>query len=598
MRTALAHPELAPLLIAAVLIVALCAVSVIRRRRALAAFAGPGARLASASPARQITKVILVGGACILAVLALLGPQIGEVPSRGATSSVDTIIALDVSQSMAVRDVGTDRLHESQRAIEVLGEQLVGSRVGLVLFAGSSVLRYPLTADTKVLGPALDTSGHGFHINPGSSLRAALQGAAAEFPNTLTANERAKAIVIVSDGEDPAPDLPPLDTYLARNIHVFTLGIGTPQGGPVPVYDVKGQFQQMLVDANGTQVTSRLDEARLSKLASDGGGRYFRYDGEAAALGLADAIRGIDTAAATPTEGGVSPEDRYQIFLGIAVALLIADWLIDERRRMPRPRVPRGRAAPRRRALAAVSALLLLVVACGPSDPIADELDAANQVFLRDPAGAIVRYRDLQARRPTAPEISINLGNALAAQGEHDRALVAYSRGIENAKGTTRAIAFYDRATSLFRLGRILDSRAAYVEALRMDPNDRDAKFNVEVIDRILKLLAPQVPAATNPPGQGTPPPGQQSQQPGASPQPSGPTASGAPGGSPPPGATGPTGSGQPESVQSALTDFRRDLTVEDALRLLDALRGEQRGLPALLEGTGIRRGGNVDVPY
>jgi Ca-activated chloride channel family protein len=293
----------------------------------------------------------------------------------------------------------------------------------------------------------------------------------------------------------------------------------------------------------------------------------------------------------------VSPEDRYQIFLAIAVALLIADWLIDERRPMPRPRVPRGRPAPRRRYLGAATAVLLLVVSCGPADPLADELDAANQTFLRDPAGSVVRYRDLQARRPTAPEISIDLGNALAAVGEHDRALVEYSRGLETAKGTTRAIGFYDRATSLFRLGRILDARAAYVETLRLDPNDRDAKFNVEVIDRILGLLKPQVPTATGAPAPGTPLPGQ-SQQPGGSPGGTAPAGSGAPGATPPPGASGSTGAGQPESVQTALTDFRRDLTVDEALRLLDALRGEQRGLPALLEGTGVRRGGNVDVPY
>jgi Ca-activated chloride channel family protein len=604
---ALAHPELAPLLIASVLIVALCVVALVGRRRALATFGGPGARLASASPRRQMTKLALVGTACLLVVLALVGPQIGEVPRRGAVSAVDTIIALDVSQSMAVRDVGTDRLRESQQAIEKLGEQLVGGRVGLTLFAGTSVLRYPLTADTKIVGAALDTSGQGFNINPGSSLRAALQGAAAQFPTGDAAQQRAKAIVIVSDGEDPAPDLPPLDTYRARNIQVFTLGIGTPSGGPIPVYDAKGQFQQMLVDQNGTQVTSRLDEARLSSLASEGGGRYFHYDGDLAVQSLADAVRGIDTAPAS-SDGGVSPENRYQIFLGIAIALLIADWLIDERRAMPRPRLPRGRVQPRRRAvgplphqgplpLAAVSALLVLVVACGPGDPIADELDAANQVFQRDPAAAVARYRDLQARRPTAAEISINLGNALAAQGEHERALVEYSRGIGTAKGTTRAIAFYGRATSLFRLGRVLDSRAAYVEVLRLDPNDRDAKFNVEVIDRILAELAPQGDPSTQP-GPGSPPPGQQSQPPGGSAQPSGPAASGAPSGTAPPGATGPTGSGDPQSVQSALTDFRRDLTVEEALQLLDALRGEQRGLPALLEGTGVRRGGNVDVPY
>jgi Ca-activated chloride channel family protein len=595
-RTTLAHPELAPLLIAAVLIVALCVLALVRRRRALARFAGPGARLVSASPARQIAKLILVGGACILVVLALIGPQIGEVPRRAAVSTVDTIIALDVSQSMAVRDLVPDRLHAAQDAIENIGKQLAGGRVGLTLFAGSSVLRYPLTADTKIVGPALDTSGHGFRLNPGSSLRAALTGAAAQFPVTDASNLRAKAIVIVSDGEDPAPELPPLDIYVARNIHVFTLGIGTSQGGPVPVYDAKGQFQQMLVDSNGTQVTSRLDEARLQTLAADGGGRYFHYDGEASAKSLTDALRAINTAA-TPTEGGVSPEDRYQIFLGIAVVLLIADWLIDERRAMPRPRVPRGRVAPRRRVVGAVSAMLLLVVACGPADPLADEVDATNQLFLRDPAGAITRYRDLQARRPTAPEISIDLGNALAAIGENDRALVEYGRGIDGATGKTRSVAFYDRATSLFRLGRILDARAAYVEALRLDPSDRDAKFNIEVIDRILGLLAPQVPEATNQPGQRTPPPGG-SQRPGGTPAATAPTGSGIPTASLPPGAVGSTGPAQPESVQSALTDFRQNLTVDEALRLLDALRGEQRGLPALLEGTGVRRGGNVDVPY
>ena len=595
MKIALAHPELAPLLIAAVLIVALCAVALVRRRRALAAFAGPGARLASASPARQVAKVILVGGACLLVVVALVGPQIGEVPRRAATSTLDTIIALDVSQSMAVRDADTDRLHAAQRAIELLGQQLSGGRVGLTLFAGSSILRYPLTASTKLMGPALDTSGHGFHTQPGSSLRAALQGAAAQFPTTDAEKLRTKAIVVVSDGEDPAPDLPPLDSYLASGIHVFTLGIGTIEGGPVPVYDTKGQLVQMLVDANGTQVISHLDEARLVNLASAGGGSYVRYDSEAAAKSLSDALRAIDTTVTT-TDGGVSPDDRYQFFLGVAFVLLVAEWLISERRPMPRPRVPRGGPAPRRRVIGATTALLLLVGACGPQDPIADQLDTANQVFAHDPAGAVARYRDLQAKRPTAPEISIDLGNALAALGEHDRALVEYGRGIDTAKGTTRAIAFYDRATSLFRLGRILDARAAYVEALRNDPNDRDAKFNIEIIDRILG----QIPSQKNPtssPGASTEPPGQQ--QPGGSPQATAPAAgSGKPTGTPVPDVTGSTGATQPESVQSALTNFRKDLTLEDALRLLDALRGEQRGLPAILEGTGVRRGGNVDVPY
>jgi Ca-activated chloride channel family protein len=593
---AFAHPELAPLLFAAAAITALCVVTLVRRRRALAAFGGPGAKFASASPARQVAKIVLVGLACFSVAAAFAGPEIGEVQRRVATAQVDTVIALDVSQSMAAKDVAPDRLHVAQRAIETLGQQLAGGRLGLTLFAGSSVLRYPLTADTKIVGPALDTSGRGFKITPGSSLRAALQGAAALFPTDTASRARAKAIVLVSDGEDLTPDLPLLEPLLQRNIHVYALGIGTPEGGPVPVYDAKGQYQQMLVNANGTQITSRLDESRLQTLADQGGGRYFRYDGETAARSLADALRAIDAGVPT-SEGVVSPEDRYQIFLGIAVAALILDWLIDERRPMPRPRVRGARPSPRRRLLGLVGAALLGLTACAPSDPLAADVDAANDLFQRDPAAALSRYRELQATRPASPEIAVDLANALAKLNDHDRALVAYGRALDNAKGgSTREIAFYDRGNSLFRLGRILDARASYVEALRLDPTDRDAKFNIELIDKILDLIRPQTQPPQGQPGQ-TPPPGQQP-PPGGSPGSSGPSGSGAPGGSPPPGATAPASPSQPPSVQSALTDFRRDLTVDEALRLLDALRGEQRGLPGLLEGTGVRRGGNLDVPY
>jgi len=533
--------------------------------------------------------------ACFGLAAAFAGPEIGEVQRRSATAQVDTVIALDVSQSMATRDVAPDRLHVAQQALQILGQQLAGGRIGLTLFAATSVLRYPLTADTKILGPALDTSGRGFKIMPGSSLRAALQGAAAVFPTEVASRARAKAIVVVSDGEDLTPDLPLLEPLLQRNIHVYTLGIGTPEGGPVPVYDGKGQFQQMLVNANGTQITSRLDESRLQTLADQGGGRYFRYDGETAARSLADALRAIDAGVPT-SEGAVSPEDRYQIFLGIALAALILDWIIDERRPMPRPRVRGARPTPRRRLLGLLGAALLGVTACGPSDPVAADVDAANDLYQRDPAAALSRYRDLQVARPASPEIAVDLANTLAKLNDHDRALVAYGRALDNAKaGSARAIAFYDRGNSLFRLGRILDARASYVEALRLDPTDRDAKFNIELIDKILDLVRPQ---AQNPQGQ-TPPPGQQP-PPGGSPGPgpSGPSGSGAPGGSPPPGASAPASPSQPPSIQSALTDFRRDLTVDEALRLLDALRGEQRGLAGLVEGTGVRRGGNLDVPY
>src|SRR5437870_13260648 len=109
--------------------------------------------------------------------------------------------------------------------------------------------------------------------------------------------------------------------------------------------------------------------------------------------------------AVATTEGGLSAEDRYQIFLGVGLVLLIADWLLGERRPMPRPRLPRGRAAPRRRVLGAVSALLLLVVACGPGDRSPASFVARNKAFPPIPAGPSRAHANPQRKVPTHPEI-------------------------------------------------------------------------------------------------------------------------------------------------------------------------------------------------
>jgi Ca-activated chloride channel homolog len=589
-----AHPELAPIFAAALAITGLAVATIVRRQRALTAFGGRGAALTSASPMRQIVKAVLLLIGCLSLAAAFVGPQIGDTPRRAAAGTVDTVIALDVSQSMAARDVAPDRLHVAQQAIEQIGQELAGARVGLTLFAGTSVVRYPLTADTKIVGPALDTSGRGFRITPGSSLRAALQGAATLFPTTAAANARPKAIVLVSDGEDLSSELPLIEPLRQRNIAVFTLGVGTPEGAPVPIYDQSNKFIQFIVDANGTQITSKLDEGRLQSLAAAAGGRYWRYQGEATAQDIANTLRAIDAGAAA-TQTGVSPEDRYQIFLAIAVAALLAEWLLDDRRPMPRPRLPHGRPS-RRRLLAALAGATMLFAACGPSDPLASDVDAANELYQRDPPAALERFKALAAARPASPEIAIDLANTYAKLGDYDRALVQYTRGLDNAKGETRAIAFYDRGNALFRQGRLLDARASFMEALRLDPTDRDAKFNIEIINRLLGTVEQTRPnPQASPPASAQPQPGPSG---GGSTGASGASGVGIPSGTPAPGASGAPQGSPPPTVQSALNDFRKDLTPDEALRLLDALRNEQRGIEGLIDGTGVRRGGNVDVPY
>jgi Ca-activated chloride channel homolog len=321
------------------------------RRRNLARFAGPGAGMTSADARRGALRGALVLVAVAAAIVALAGPQVGvrerEVRYRG----LDLVVALDVSQSMAVQDVAPDRLRAGRDLVESIGQGLAGSRVALVLFAGEATLRYPPTTEPKLLGEILDASGRGQRLAGGSSLQAGLVEAVRAFPEEVSEAARPKALLLVSDGEDPTGVVPDLTALRERGVRVYAVGIGTQRGGQIPIYAEDGRVVDQLRGADGQLIVSRIDEARLSAIAAQGGGQYWTYQGrEATAAAVLHELEKIDTSEIA-AEGGRVPEDRYQWPLAIALAALVAATAIGERRPMPTPPIaPRpGRAwAPRR----------------------------------------------------------------------------------------------------------------------------------------------------------------------------------------------------------------------------------------------------------
>lgn len=597
------RPELLVLLLAAPVLLGLLLAGDAARRRALIAFAGRGAAFVGRSSGRRRVKVVLAVAAVVAAGLAAAGPYVDvrerEVDHVGA----DLVIAVDISQSMAVRDVTPDRLRLARDTVEALGRRLTGSRIALALFANEGVVRYPATTDPELLGRVLDHSAQGFRLAAGSSLRAGLAAALLGFPEGVRDGEAKKAVVVISDGEYAANDTPDLAPYTARNIKVFALGVGTPAGGQIPTYDTEGRPTGAVRGPDGRAVISRLDEASLRAVAEATGGAYWRHTGsEGAVADLVRELRALDTSRVA-TDTGVVPDDRYQLLLLLALALLLAEWLLDDRVPMPAPRS--ARPAPRRRrtlrlpwARPAVLALALLVVA-SCTDAAAEQNLAANTLFARgDHRGALARYRDLQREHPAVYELSVNAGNALYRLQDPARALTDYLIATRSGDAKVLLHAHYGRGSALFRQGKLDESREAFKDALRVDPTDRDSKFAIEVIDRLQGRVQAGDPAA----GQGQPgrsgPPGQ-SAQPGASPG-----AGQQPGDRPGPAASGPpaAGGGQPggatpgQTLDRALLDFRRNLTEEDARRLLDALAAEQRGIEGLIQGE--QRGGDRQAPY
>lgn len=590
-----ARAELLLLLAALPLIVALIALAYRARVRALRSFGG-GAALVSRSSARWWLKSVLIVVALASLVIALAGPYVDLRQRAARRLGVDIVLAVDVSQSMAVRDVEPDRLRAARHFSEELGRQMIGSRVALVLFAGQGTVRYPPTTDPRIIGEVLDNSGRGVRLTQGTSVRAGLESALGAFSADLDPL-RQRAIVLVSDGEITNSDVPEASELKGAKIHA--VGIGTTTGGQIPLYDPNnGKFTGYLKDAGGVTVVSRLVEETLRSVADKGGGRYFWYQGDDGVIGdLARDLRSMEAIEPIDDAGAV-PDERSAPFIALAAVLLLLEWLISDRRPMPAPRTA-GRPVARRgrRILGiAIGSTALWAVACGDA---ALTNESANRLYASgDYTGALAAYRDLQTDLPEAPELAVNAANALHMLREYPRALPEYGKAIDGTDPKLRAIAQYDRGNTLFRMARYEDARDAYREVLRIDPSDRDAKFNLEVIQRIL-TARPNQPGPQSGPGQ---------VQPGSpNPGPQGPTQSGPPtaGGSPQPGQsqspgqpqqpTGdPANSSDPNdqptpALRPALDEFRRGLTIDEALRVLDALYGEQRGVGMLLEGP--RRG-------
>jgi Ca-activated chloride channel family protein len=595
----LARPEALPLLLVSAVLAALAIWVEVRRDRALRLFAGHGVDLASVSTGRRRAKLALAVAALALCVAALSGPYVDVVERSVVQSGVDLVVALDVSQSMAVRDVDPDRLRAAKQFIARLGDGLTQSRVALVLFAGDGIVRYPPTADPGVLGQALDSVSAGFKPQGGSSLRGAVDASLLAFSSEARESARRKAVVLLTDGEDLSGQSPDVDALRQRNIRLFAVGVGTPSGGPIPTYDRVGRFTGFLKRSSGEQIISRLTEPPLRTIAERTEGRYWRLaPGFQTVNEMITELKRLDASQLGQVPGGQVPDDRYQPFLALAVVALILAGAISERRRMPHPRWLR---APRTRArirppLPAFARIVsgLIVAALVASACAGASSSEADRLYLEgDAQAALDRYGDLVASHPEIPELQVNMGNALHRLGQYRGALDAYQLGIRDGEPPVRAVALYQRGNTFFRMGRLEEAREAYKSALRIDPRDRDAKFNIEVIDAVLRgstqQRGPQQPGQSGAPQQQQQPGQGQQQPPSDSAERSSPSEAD----QAQPGTQGPQGSGPPTSdsdrsgpsLNDALREFRSTLTAEEALRLLDALMRDQHGVELLIEG-------------
>ena len=261
--------------------------------------------------------------------VGLAGPQLGSKLVTVKRKGIEIVIALDVSNSMLAEDIKPNRLTAAKRAIEKLVDKLDNDRIGLVIFAGKAYVQVPVTSDYVSAKMFLNTISTKSVPVQGTNLSEALQMAARSFTSD---KDISKAIIVITDGENH--DDAALETakqIAAEGIRIYTVGIGSPQGVPIPVRDKYGR-KVFKTDKNGNVVVTKLNEKVLQEIAMAGNGTYVRATNSGIGLDLIfDELNKLDKKE-IESKIYAEYENYFQPFVGIAILLLLIEVLIPLRK--------------------------------------------------------------------------------------------------------------------------------------------------------------------------------------------------------------------------------------------------------------------------
>jgi len=282
------------------------------------------------SKGKNLTKFILTITAFVLLVFALANPQVGSKIEEVKQVGIDVYIVLDVSLSMQAEDIKPSRLEKAKHSISKLIQKLRGDRIGLVIFSGDAYIQFPLTTDYSAANLFLTAVDVTSVPQPGTAIAAAIELANKSFKGE---EETKKAIVVITDGEDHEGNLDKAVTEAVDNgISIYAIGLGSPSGVPIPVFDKSGKSIGYKKDNKGEVVLTKLDETTLKKIKKKGNGSYYRGSN------TEDELEEIykDLSKIEETEFGATKvteyEDRYYYLLFPAILLLLLEFFIPGRK--------------------------------------------------------------------------------------------------------------------------------------------------------------------------------------------------------------------------------------------------------------------------
>ncbi len=411
-----------------------------------------------------LTKFILFISAfalCVFAVAGLVTPNGSQKIKRKGT---DMMIALDVSKSMWAQDIQPSRLERAKQVISKIIDNSPDDRIGMVIFAGRAYLQMPLTVDHEAAKMYLSAASPDDVPTQGTVIADALRMCEASFnPKDKTF----KSVLLLSDGEDHDNDAIKVTKDLAKDgIMVNTIGIGSPQGAPIMDPET-GQYKK---DDKGQTVISKLNEKELSDIAQAGNGIYQLYTNtDAVAANIKNQLANIGKETTTSDSLYMSFKQYFQYFLGAAFILLLIEFFFSEKKKS------------RLKNAAAIFFFTAFSVSSYAQSP-KESIIKGNKSYKENNFDAAENaYRDALKNSDTNVTASYNLGNVLYRKDNTGEAVKSYDNAIANTKSNAvKQEAFYNKGVALQKAKKLSECITAYKNALILNPNDEDARQNLQ----------------------------------------------------------------------------------------------------------------------
>lgn len=421
---------------------------------------------------RPSVKFWLLEIALALLFVVLARPQMGTRISHEKRTGIETIIAMDISNSMRAQDVEPSRLERSKMLIENLVDHFTNDKIGLIVFAGDAFVQLPITSDYVSAKMFLNNIDPSMIQNQGTDIAAAVNMASHSFTQQENIG---KAIIVITDGEDhEGGAVEAAKEARERGMRVYVLGVGSTKGSPIPVPST-GDYMR---DNSGNTVMSALNEQMCREVAQAGGGAYIHVENNSNAQRQLD--EELDKLEKNETESTIYSDydEQFQAVGIIALLLLIIEVIILE---CKNPLLKNISLFGKKQLMLIIACSSMLWAAPAMAQNDRQYVRQGNKLFQQnDFEHAEVAYSKAIEQNDKNPQAHYNLGNALMAQKKDSAAIEEFQKaGQLESSPLRKAQAFHNTGVICQRNQLYGEAIEAYKQALRLNPADDETRYNL-----------------------------------------------------------------------------------------------------------------------